>query len=328
MSKVSHNADGSPHPSEGSPRQPYRNRAAGRVLQTAGFLIGFMGVVFIFGSDRYDDAADMVLYGLGAVAGGYYVWFRGTRIASVSAEQLLTEDRRDPVVFIRSFGEEERSYSVRSLMGLVRRTLVDPKLFSRYFQAGASFWGPMQQFQFNRLFREIGPFIAIGKPGEKIPGMGAARMYVSDDRWQSVVGGFFRKARLVVVQPGTTPGLQWEINEMKQVVPPEKILFILPEKEDDYHAFRSWIDKVLPVSMPETMPSARFLALDSQWKPYAMGGYRMLLGTLEPYFRNNAIPKNSFSLLYRIVYNSWVYVFIFVVVFFSLLFEIVALLFP
>lgn len=315
-------------PAELPVRQPYRNRAAGKFLQAAGFLIGFMGFVFIFGSSRHDEATDLMLYGFAAVTGGYYVWFRGTRISARSAEQLLQEDKRDPVVFIRSFGDEERSYRVQSLAGLVRRALVDPRLFNRYFQAGASFWGPMQQFQFNRLFREIGPFIAIGKPGEKIPGMGAARMYVSDDRWQSVVGGFFRKARLVVVQPGTTPGLQWEINEMKRVIAPEKILFILPEKESDYHAFRSWIDKVLPVSMPETMPSARFLALDSQWKPYAMGGYRMLLGTLEPYFRNNAIPKNSFSLLYRVVYNSWVYVFIFVVVFFSLLFEIVGWLFP
>ncbi|MBM3163129.1 MAG: hypothetical protein FJZ79_07400 [Chlorobi bacterium] len=309
-------------------KEPYRNRPAGRFLQIAGTLIGFTGLVFIFGSTRYEEAPDLVLCGLAAVIGGYYLWFRGTRISAGSAEQLLQGDKRDPVVFIRSFGDEERSYRVQSLAGLVRRALVEPGLFNRYFQAGASFWGPMQQFQFNRLFREIGPFIAIGKPGEKIPGMGAARMYVSDDRWQSVVGGFFRKARLVVVQPGTTPGLQWEIQEIKQAVSPEKILFILPEKEADYHAFRSWIDRVLPVSMPEKMPSARFLALDSQWKPYAMGGYRMLLGTLEPYFRNNSIPINSFSMLYRVVYNSWVFVFIFVVVFFALLFSVVGMLFP
>jgi hypothetical protein len=46
----------------------------------------------------------------------------------------------------------------------------------------------------------------------------------------------FRRARLIVVAPGTTPGLRWEIAEVKRTVSPEKILFILPEREEQYRA--------------------------------------------------------------------------------------------
>lgn len=328
MGSVSKNSDGSRISGVVPAKQPYRHRGVGRLLQLLGAVIGLLGIIFVFGSARYEEAFEMPLIGLSALAGGYYLWFRGTRIRSVSGEQLMLDDRRAPVVFIRSFGDEQRSYSAKSLFGLVWRALSDHKFVNRYFQAGTSFWGPLMQFQCNRLFSEIGPFIAIGRPGEKIPGMGAARLYVPDDQWQSVVSDLFHRARLVVVQPGTTPGLQWEIGQLRREVTPEKLLFVLPEREQEYQAFRSWVDQELPVALPESMPSSRFLAFDSQWKPFAMGGYRMMLGTLEPYLRQNGIKKSDFSRQYRLVYNSWIFALILTVAFLVLVFGIVAVLFP
>lgn len=328
MDSLSKNSDGDGIPAVDPANQPYRNRGVGRLLQLLGVLIGFFGMIIVFGSARYQEALDMVLIGLFAIAGGYFLWFRGTRIRSVPGELLLLEDRRAPVVFIRSFGDEQRSYSAKSLFLLVWRALSDLKFENRYYQAGTSFWGPVMQFQCNRLFSEIGPFVAIGRPGEKIPGMGAARMYVPDDQWQSVVSDLFGRSRLVVVQPGTTPGLRWEIGQLRREVSPEKLLFVLPEKEVEYQAFRSWIDRELPVVMPESMPSSRFLAFDSEWKPFAMGGYRMMLGTLEPYLRQNGIHKSDFSWQYRLVYNSWIFTLILTAALLVLLFGMVAVLFP
>jgi hypothetical protein len=65
------------------------------------------------------------------------------------------------------------------------------------------------------------------------------------------------------------------------------------------------VNRELPEPLPETMPDGRFLALDDHWKPYSMGGYRMLLDTLRPYLSRNGIDRRDFSFTYRIIYNSW-----------------------
>jgi hypothetical protein len=309
------------------PAQPYRNPSAGRLFQIEGYIIGFVGLLFIIG-DQKQDSMELLLYGFGALIGGYYIWFQGRRIASVSAEQLLLQDKRAPVLFIRSFEDEEKSYSLSTFYNLIKTVFVDLKFLKRYFQAGASFWGPVLQLQFNGLFSKIGPFIAIGRPGEKIPAMGAARLYVSDNDWKNVISDFLSRARLIVVLPGTTPGLRWEINEMKRAIAPQKILFILPEKEGDYASFCSWVNKELPVKMPEVIPGGRFIALDDQWKPYEMGGYSMLLDTLEPYLKRNGIRKSDFSLTYRLINNSWLSAIIITLFLFVLLFGVAGILFP
>jgi len=285
-------------------RHPFRHAGIGRLFQFAGVCICFFGLASIFGGNQ-DDALDLMLIGLAAVAGGYYAWLRGSRISSVSAEELLDSDSRAPIVFIRSFGDEEQSFRLKTLSGMIRRYFVDSAFQQRYFQAGASFWRPMLQQQFKWLFNQIGPYVAIGRPGEKIPATGAARLYVSDSDWKKVVGDFFGKARLIIVHPGKTPGLRWEINEIIRLGVPEKILFILPAFEDDYLAFSAWVNSELPEKMPETMPSARFIAFDPDWKPYPLGGYKMLLDTLLPYLNRNGVSKKDFSLLYRFVFNSW-----------------------
>ena len=37
-----------------------------------------------------------------------------------------------------------------------------------------------------------------------------------------------RRARLVVIRTGTTPGLQWEIEHAERLVPPERLVFVSP----------------------------------------------------------------------------------------------------
>ena len=39
------------------------------------------------------------------------------------------------------------------------------------------------------LLQSVGPVIGIGQPGETLPDLGAARMYVSDDAWRATVDG-------------------------------------------------------------------------------------------------------------------------------------------
>ena len=37
------------------------------------------------------------------------------------------------------------------------------------------------------ILEHVGPVVAVGKPGEPLPELGAARLYVSHDEWQGKV---------------------------------------------------------------------------------------------------------------------------------------------
>ena len=38
-----------------------------------------------------------------------------------------------------------------------------------------------------RTLRKVGPFVAVGDPTERLPLLGAARMYAADEEWQETV---------------------------------------------------------------------------------------------------------------------------------------------
>ena len=46
--------------------------------------------------------------------------------------------------------------------------------------------GPEQELAV--LMGRLGPVVAIGKPGERLPELGAARLYVADDRTVQIAG--------------------------------------------------------------------------------------------------------------------------------------------
>ena len=74
----------------------------------------------------------------------------------------------------------------------------------------------------------LGPFIAIGQPGERLPRLGAARAYFSDDEWQSAVIDWISRARLIVMIAGRTPWVQWELRQIVRAGQLDKLLILLP----------------------------------------------------------------------------------------------------
>ena len=56
-----------------------------------------------------------------------------------------------------------------------------------------------------------GPFVAIGKPGERLPQLGASRLYVGDSEWQAVVQSYIAQSDLIIVIAGKTHWVQWEL---------------------------------------------------------------------------------------------------------------------
>lgn len=70
--------------------------------------------------------------------------------------------------------------------------------------------------------------IAIGKPGESLPSLGAARTYFADDEWQSAIDTTVRRVGAVIMLTAGTSGFEWELNLLRQTGYLAKTLILVP----------------------------------------------------------------------------------------------------
>jgi hypothetical protein len=77
-----------------------------------------------------------------------------------------------------------------------------------------------------------------------------------------------RAARLVIFQPGSSPSIEWELHQLLETVPAERILFYLPfggsaeRRQRAWEAFRSQVSTHIPTNLPYTPGRARYLLID------------------------------------------------------------------
>jgi uncharacterized membrane protein YhaH (DUF805 family) len=130
----------------------------------------------------------------------------------------------------------------------------------------------------------LGPVIAIGRPGEQLPALGAARFYVSHDRWQQKVADVVKVSQLVVWATGITEGLRWEISHLIQSLPPEKLILwahphLLPmneaEREAEWARFRASLGGLFPRPLPERLGETRFICFNANSEPIPVGPHGM-----------------------------------------------------
>jgi hypothetical protein len=125
---------------------------------------------------------------------------------------------------------------------------------------------------FRDAFAPFGDFVAFGRPGEKLQPVGASRLYLKDD-WKKEVTRHMVRARLVVVRPGSSPSIRWEVSQVLKMVPPERILFYLrfrgwgKRPTRDYEAFRRCVRVHLGAELPERLGEARYLVFDASGRP-------------------------------------------------------------
>ncbi len=114
----------------------------------------------------------------------------------------------------------------------------------------------------------IGPVLAIGRPGEKLAHLGAARLYVTDEDWQTIAQRLMASARLVVIRAGNTPGLRWELARARNELSAEKVALWFPAKFKGvaYTGLRESVREALKVELPEICPKG-FVTFDSGWQP-------------------------------------------------------------
>ena len=215
-----------------------RQARAGALVRMAA--INLMLPCFIFamltdagGVDRWMDThpgmeavALLALIPFVYVARKSILLFRSSwKYEALSAEEVLRHDKRAPVVYLRSFGIDDEIVSTEGGRWA--------KLSNRLnYMAAAS---PEQELAW--IMARVGPVIAIGKPGERLPQLGAARLYVDDDHWRETIDELMARSALVVVRAGDTPNLWWEIERAMTRHPLERVIIVMLGREERWRAF-------------------------------------------------------------------------------------------
>jgi hypothetical protein len=162
---------------------------------------------------------------------GRWLYRRGMRMDATRAETVLATDHRPPVLYLRTFGDD----------GTVAPA-----------SAGFSnLWRGDEEEQIAAAMSEIGPFIAIGKPGEPLPELGASRTYQTDETWRDWVSDMMGRAQLVLFRAGTTEGHWWEVGEAVRKVKPERVAILLPFGPAKYNKFRERAQQYFPGPLPD-----------------------------------------------------------------------------
>jgi hypothetical protein len=141
---------------------------------------------------------------------GFFLILRARRYFQVSADSLLAVDKRLPILFLRSFADDERHH-----YGTSHRAVLDFSLETRLANH----------------FHRFGPFIAIGSPKETVPQPGAARVLLTDDEWQSRVLGWMKDANLIIMYCGTTQWVNWELRQVVESRRTTSLILMFPESK-------------------------------------------------------------------------------------------------
>ena len=168
-----------------------------------------------------------------------------------TAEVVIKNDTRPPVLYLRSFKDDEK---------MARAT---------------AFYSTEQELKL-ALF-EIGPLIAMAEPDKPDPvDPGAARMRLHENAWQEEVGEEMSSAALVIMRIGHSDGFWWELREAPKRVKPERLVLLLrPKDEQLYERVRERMREWLPCELPKYKPAKWPFAdrggvvyFESDWTPH------------------------------------------------------------
>jgi hypothetical protein len=170
-----------------------------------------------------------------------------------------------------------------------------------------------EEEQLADVLRPFGDLVAIGQPGEGLPKPGATRIYASDEEWKEIVKGQMQAARLVIIRAGAGENLLWELKQAVETLNPQKVLIlVLNMKAKHYESFRTKVNPVLGVSLPEGATLGQFsgdalrgvsgfIGFGPDWKPSVLQLPRL------PTFRRSVFKpyRQLFKLALRPVFERF-----------------------
>jgi len=219
----------------------------------------------------------MWCFGVVAAVGGVLFFLAPMIFGSASVSPVMrSSDRPERMLFLylRPFELDARNV-LQLMVGASAGVLAYSNLLE-------GFWSPLcflpliinvsKEQSFHDALAPLGEFIACGRPGERLQPVGASRVYVTGD-WQREITEYMGRARLVIVRPGDSPSIKWEVDQVMETVPRERLLFYLrfrgwgKRKERAYEDFRARVRAHLHVELPERLGRAQYLAFDTSGQP-------------------------------------------------------------
>lgn len=263
----------------------FRSHSLGWILKIAGlayvflFFSPLMDPVRKFFDDlkQHNNQVIPLLFGLLVAPAPLLIWC-GYRLCQPVYKPGVITDERAPILFLRPFADDvtttlQPKVPAAGLQprfnGFSLRDCHPVRLFRMLFNVGVD----TSEESLVRYFQKYGPVIAIGRPGEIIPAPGAARMYLTDETWQEAIAREFERAQIVVIQPGTSEGVRWELEQIRHCVQPQRLLLCLTafhENPQAYETLRALVQQTMGVELPRVVPFLRspaFVYFDADWSP-------------------------------------------------------------
>jgi hypothetical protein len=193
-----------------------------------------------------DDLAQLLVL-IGVLLLARALWRVGRRLNLRHRNEIILRDK-PPVLLLRSFTDDVAGISPNMLI---------PRLFRRRKR--------LEETIGEQLTR-AGPFVAIGRPGERLPQLGANRLYVGDSEWQTVVESYIARSDLIIVIAGKTHWVQWELAKVLERGRIAGLLIVFPpitevDRSERWQNLKSAFGDTAWSAAMERVDVARALAL-------------------------------------------------------------------
>ena len=140
-------------------------------------------------------------------------WFKVARRIKTAPATLQPSEAS--VLYLRAFEEEQRPFAIGPRSAL--------KQYTSQFSASAPYTRgdptlklTLEDYLEESITAQLGPFVGLGNPHDRLHPDGAVREYASDDIWQKRFLDLAQSATCIVVSVGGSVNLQWELEQIKQ----------------------------------------------------------------------------------------------------------------
>ncbi len=300
--------DGKPQETGLQPKPPFYSQGLGWTLKIMGVVYW---ILLVSGAEDLLFKPMEALIGNNYQA-IHYIWqllvipsplmiYAGYRLCQQRYDPQKGEDARKPILYLRPFNDDamttlQPSGALSLLLGVRDKIQIRRNQVAREDNAGRvsilemvlvahpvsllrmviGLGAGSSEETIAHYLRAYGPVRAIGRPGELLPTAGAARAYLSattHNEWQTLVRDELQRCQCVVLQPGTSPGVKWELEQIRSLVEPCKVLMCLVgywQEPERYEELCRLVDSVFPAQMPRVVPfleAPAFVYFDANWNP-------------------------------------------------------------
>jgi hypothetical protein len=220
-------------------RSRYRFSSAGMALSICSWLIWFaahgVGMAALFYAVEKPFLQNQTVIAIGGllwaalntIGASVFATARSKCLRPVS--RIIANDDGRYFFYLRSFESDAETSPDRSPLFYLTAlgTVWIPMLLNPYFFVNFRRQNPEEIVLLKGMSR-VYPVVAIGKPGERLPPLGASRAYVDHEHWQQFAKSVAHNSCAVVLLPNSTAGVVWEFTELCLRTHPSKVVIILP----------------------------------------------------------------------------------------------------